>query len=201
MSRGSTPHAPSSSAISTPLDFAHAADRLYHLTFDDFCDWYPESIKPRLGEPDVQATALAALERLLKLLHPIMPHVTEEIWSQLPSRTSRLIVAPWPATASDYEAELNALDEAQTAARIYRRSSVRINVHGDAERIFEAVVRPAEDGRGDREGERARLAKEIQRAEKMLANEKFVANAASDVVEGERLKLEQYKAELDALGD
>ena len=54
--------------------------------FDDFCDWYLESIKPRLGEPDVQATAFAALERLLKLLHPIMPHVTEEIWSHLPAR-------------------------------------------------------------------------------------------------------------------
>ena len=61
--------------------------RLYHLTFDDFCDWYAEAIKPRLydGDEDAQATALAALERLLKLLHPVMPHVTEEIWSNLPA--------------------------------------------------------------------------------------------------------------------
>jgi valyl-tRNA synthetase len=183
------------------FDFAHATERLYHVTFDDFCDWYLESIKPRLAEPDVQATALAALERLLKLLHPFMPHVTEEIWSNLPARTSRLIVAPWPEAAADFEAELDALDEAQTAARIYRRSGVRINVGGDAERIFEAVVRPTGNGQGDVEGERARLAKEIERAEKMLANERFVANAAPDVVGGERLKLEQYKAELDALGD
>ena len=58
---------------------------LYRLTFDDFCDWYAEAIKPRLyeGDADAAATALAALERLLKLLHPVMPHVTEEIWSQL----------------------------------------------------------------------------------------------------------------------
>jgi valyl-tRNA synthetase len=183
------------------FDFAHAADRLYHVTFDDFCDWYLESIKPRLTEPDVQATALAALERLLKLLHPFMPHVTEEIWSNLPARTSRLIVAPWPEPTPDFEAELNALDQAQTAARIYRRSGVRINVGGDTARIFEAVVRPTGNGQGDVEGERARLAKEIERAEKMLANERFVANAAPEVVDGERLKLEQYKAELDALGD
>ena len=40
------------------FDFAHAVDRLYHLTFDDFCDWYLEAIKPRLGEPPVRATAL-----------------------------------------------------------------------------------------------------------------------------------------------
>jgi valyl-tRNA synthetase len=183
------------------FDFAHAADRLYHLTFDDFCDWYLESIKPRLGEPDVQATAFAALERLLKLLHPIMPHVTEEIWSHLPVRASRLIVAEWPAPEPDFTAELNALDQAQTAARIYRRSGVRIGVSGDAERIFKAVVRPAENGQGDVDGERARLSQEIQRAEKMLANDKFVANASPDVVDAERLKLEQYKAELDALGD
>jgi valyl-tRNA synthetase len=183
------------------FDFAHAAERLYHLTFDDFCDWYLESIKPRLSEPDVRATAFAALERLLKLLHPIMPHVTEEIWSHLPNRESRLIVAPWPEAADDFAGDLNALEDAQTAARIYRRSGVRINVNGDAKRIFEAVVRPTENGQGDVEAERARLAKEIQRSEKMLANEKFVANAAPDVVEGERQKLAQYRAELDALGN
>jgi len=182
------------------FDFAHAVDRLYHLTFDDFCDWYLESIKPRLGEPDVRATAFAALERLLKLLHPVMPHVTEEIWSNLPARDSRLIVAPWPEPMPDYDADVHALDQAQTAARIYRRSGVRIDVSGDTERIFTAVVRPTADGRGDVEGERTRLAKEIERAERMLGNEKFVANAAPDVVEGERRKLEQYRAELDALG-
>ena len=61
-------------------------DALYHLTFDDFCDWYAEAIKPRLydGDREAAATALAALERLLALLHPVMPHVTEEIWTQLP---------------------------------------------------------------------------------------------------------------------
>ena len=71
------------------FDFSHLVGELYHLTFDDFCDWYLEAIKPRLGEPDVQATALAALERLLKLLHPAMPHVTEEIWSLLPGARPR----------------------------------------------------------------------------------------------------------------
>ncbi len=182
-------------------DFAHAVDRLYHLTFDDFCDWYLESIKPRLGDADVKATAFAALERLLALLHPVLPHVTEEIWSNLPGRTSRLVVAPWPAAAPEYAADLTALDQAQTAARIYRRSGVRINVAGDTLRIFEAVVRPSADGRGNVGAERARLQKEIDRAERMLSNEKFVANASPEVVDAERLKLAEYKAELDALGD
>jgi valyl-tRNA synthetase len=181
------------------FDFAHAVERLYHLTFDDFCDWYLESIKPRLDDPDVRATAFAALERLLKLLHPVLPHVTEEIWEKLPHRESRLIVAPWPeAMPAEPSAEI---ERAQVAARIYRRSGVRIRLAGDAERIFNAVVRPSENGsQGDVEAERARVQKEIERSERMLANEKFVANAAPDVVAAEREKLEQYRAELDALG-
>src|SRR3954469_12352438 len=74
-------------------DFAAAVKALYHLTFDEFCDWYAEAVKPRLydGDADARATALAALERLLKLLHIVMPHVTEEIWSQF--HDDRLIVA------------------------------------------------------------------------------------------------------------
>jgi valyl-tRNA synthetase len=181
------------------FDFAHAVERLYHLTFDDFCDWYLESIKPRLEEEAVRATAFAALERLLKLLHPVMPHVTEEIWTNLPGRDSRLIVAPWPEPES-WDGEFETIESAQTAARIYRRSGVRIKLAGDSARIFEAVVRPAEDGQGDVEAERARVQKEIDRAERMLANEKFVSNAAPEAVAAEREKLEQYLAERDALG-
>jgi valyl-tRNA synthetase len=180
------------------FDFSHAVERLYHVTFDDFCDWYLEAIKPRLDDADVRATAFAALERLLALLHPVMPHVTEEIWSHLPNRPSRLIVAAWPAPAP--ETTTGEIERAQTAARIYRRSGVRIRLDGDAERIFTAVVRPSENGQGDVEAERARVRKEIERSERMLANEKFVANAAPDVVADERRKLEQYRAELDALG-
>ena len=181
------------------FDFAHAVERLYHLTFDDFCDWYLESIKPRLAEDDVRATALAALERLLKLLHPVMPHVTEEIWTHLPARESRLIVAPWPEPQT-WEGEFETIEAAQTAARIYRRSGVRTKLAGDSARIFDAVVRPTDDGQGDLDAERARVQKEIERAERMLANEKFVANAAPEAVTAEREKLEQYLAERDALG-
>src|SRR6059058_2324586 len=104
------------------FDFAHVVAELYHLTFDDFCDWYLEAIKPRLygGDADARATAAAALERLLKLLHPAMPHVTEEIWSYLPGRESRLIVAPWPAAGD--ESAAGALTAVQEAAAMFRRS-------------------------------------------------------------------------------
>jgi len=93
-----------------------------------------------------------------------------------------------------------AVENAQTAARIYRRSRVRIKLMGDASRIFEAVVRPTEDGHGDVEAERERVRKEIERSERMLANEKFVANATPEAVASEREKLAQYLDERDALG-
>jgi valyl-tRNA synthetase len=185
------------------FDFSHAVQSLYRLTFDDFCDWYAEAIKPRLydRDEDAAATALAALERLLRLLHPVMPHVTEEIWSNLPGREARLIVSAWPAPDERFAADLGALEGVQEAAAIFRRSGVLVDLEGDAQRIFSAVVRPERvQANGNEEAERERLRKEIARAEGMLANERFVANAPQDVVAGEREKLERYRRELDALG-
>jgi valyl-tRNA synthetase len=185
------------------FDFSHAVQSLYRLTFDDFCDWYAEAIKPRLYDRDehAAATALAALERLLRLLHPVMPHVTEEIWSNLPGRESRLIVAAWPEPEDRFASDLGALDRVQEAAGIFRRSGVLVELEGDDQRIFSAVVKPERvQANGNEEAERERLRKEIARAEGMLANERFVANAPEDVVAGEREKLERYRRELDALG-
>jgi len=185
------------------FDFAHLVQELYRLTFDDFCDWYLEAIKPRIyaGDADALATAGAALERLLKLLHPAMPHVTEEIWSNLPGRETRLIVAPWPEPGDD--ADARALQDVQEAAERFRRSGVLTPLSGEKERIFAAVVKPDRvkaDG-ASAEAEIERLRKEVERAEKMLANERFVENAAPDVVEAEREKLAKYRRELDVLSN
>jgi valyl-tRNA synthetase len=184
------------------FDFAHVAQALYRLTFDDFCDWYLESIKPRLYEADddARATALGTLERLLKLLHPLMPHVTEEIWTNLPDRESRLIVAAWPEPDAAYADAEGALDRVQDAAAIFRRSGVLVRLEEDEQRIFDAVVKPERfAANGNAAAEIERLKKEVERAEKMLANERFVENAAPEVVEAEREKLAKYRRELDAL--
>ncbi|MGZ8694437.1 MAG: valine--tRNA ligase [Gaiellaceae bacterium] len=197
------------------FDFAEVVDTLYHVTFDEFCDWYAEAIKPRLGEEDAQATAYAVLERLLKLLHPVMPHVTEEIWTQLPARQTRLIVAPWPERDESYAADAGALDRVQEAAGMYRRSGVVVELPDDERRIFEAVVKPRKTVYGETEltaeaaittvghvnleAELARLRKEIARAEGMLGNERFTAKAPAEVVDGERKKLARFRRELEAL--
>jgi valyl-tRNA synthetase len=186
------------------FDFAASTSVLYHLTFDDFCDWFAEAIKPRLyqNDADATATALAALERLLALLHPVMPHVTEEIWSQLPKREARLIVSPWPESDARFASEARALDRVQEAAQIFRRSGVQVELGSDDERrIFAAVVRPERAPvEADRAAEIERLRKEVARAEGMLANERFVANAPEEVVDAEREKLGRYRRELAALG-
>jgi valyl-tRNA synthetase len=182
------------------FDFSHMVAELYHLTFDDFCDWYAEAIKGLLyeGDADARTTAVAALERLLKLLHPAMPHVTEEIWSNIPGRETRLIVSPWPEAGDASDA--GALTAVQEAAVIYRRSGVLPKLEGEERRIFDAVVKPAEDsGDGNAAAEIARLEQEIARAEDVLANDRFVQNAPADVVEAEREKLARYRRELDAI--
>jgi valyl-tRNA synthetase len=185
------------------FDFGALAALLYRVTFDDFCDWYAEAIKPRLygGDEDARATALALLESLLKYVHPVLPHVTEEIWSQLPNRQSRLIVAPWPeadGSTADTQPDFEVI---QNAAEMYRRSGVRVPLDEVQQRIFDAVVRPDRTQvNGDVEAERERLRKEIARAEGMLGNDRFVENAPPEVVEGEREKLARYRRELDALG-
>ena len=182
----------------TEFNFAGVASALYRVTFDDFCDWYAEAIKPRIyaEDTDAQATALANLERLLKLLHPVMPHVSEEIWSQF--HDDRLIVAPWPERG---EAEgAGALQDVQEAAERFRRAGVVTPLSGEEQRIFDAVVKPERaKGNGDAGAEIERLRKEVDRAERMLADERFVANAPAEVVEAEREKLARYRRELDAL--
>jgi valyl-tRNA synthetase len=117
--------------VSDQLDdfrFSHAALELYGTFWSELCDWYLELVKPRLYEEDndaVSGVLLWALERTLKLLHPVMPFVTEEIWSLLPGDRGLLAVAEWPqpdgALADDAaEAELARLIEAVTSLRRYR---------------------------------------------------------------------------------
>ena len=185
------------------FEFARLAGAVYRTTFDDFCDWYAEAIKPRLyvRDPDALATALALLERLLAYLHPVMPHVTEEIWTGLPDRYNRLIRAPWPEPDGRFGETQPRFEEIRNAAEIFRRSGAIVELDEEQRRIFEAVVKPDRvRADGDPTAEIERLRGEIARAEGMLGNERFVARAPEDVVEAEREKLARYRRELEALG-
>ena len=83
--------------------FNEAAGILYQFTWGTFCDWYLEFAKPILDGPDMaaanetRATAAWALDRILHMLHPIMPFITEELYQSLADRRGgQLIAQPWP---------------------------------------------------------------------------------------------------------
>ena len=88
----------------------------------------------------------------------------------------------------------------QDAAAIFRRSQVQVELDPEERRIFEAVVRPERvKADGNAQIEIDRLSKEVERSRQMLGNERFVANAAPEVVDAEREKLDRYERELQAL--
>ena len=108
-------------------DFAHAAQETYAFFWSELCDWYLEIAKPRLyeGEEEVSATLLWVLERVLALLHPIMPFVTEEVWSHHPARRGHLTIHPFPVAEEslvdpEAEAEVEAGIELTRRLRAWR---------------------------------------------------------------------------------
>jgi valyl-tRNA synthetase len=83
------------------FEFGPAIDALYEFTWHEFADDYLELIKPRLQAGDASTTtalavAVNVLETTMRLLHPIMPFVTEELWQRLPHEGETIMYAPWP---------------------------------------------------------------------------------------------------------
>jgi valyl-tRNA synthetase len=109
--------------------FDRTADALYHFFWDEFCDWYIEAAKEWLADPvagpPTRAVLLEVLDASLRLLHPVMPFVTEEIWQRLPHEGASIMVAPFPvpeAAKQDAaaEADMERLMRLVTAIRTIR---------------------------------------------------------------------------------
>jgi len=82
-------------------DFPSASKMIYSFFWNEFCDWYIESIKPRLnregrGRIVAQNVLVRTLDTSLRMLHPFMPYITEELWQNLPGSDGLLITARWP---------------------------------------------------------------------------------------------------------
>ncbi len=88
--------------------FHEAANQLYHFLWDEFCDWYIEASKPRLmdGDEQVKMLLVQILTRILKLLHPFMPYITEELYQKLPGHGESIAIESFPVVRQDW------LDEA-----------------------------------------------------------------------------------------
>jgi valyl-tRNA synthetase len=106
-------------------ELAKVCDTLYHFAWDEVCDWYLELSKPVVGSsPQTRRVLGHVLDQLLRLLHPIVPFVTEELWTAL-TRQDSVVVAAWPAPDKSYvddaaEAELAALQRVVTEVRRFR---------------------------------------------------------------------------------
>ena len=92
------------------LRFNDAAGNAYHFVYDIFCDWYIEITKPIIQGTDeaikaeTRATTAWARDQILKLLHPFMPFITEELWAATAPRDTMLVVAEWPTLKINAEA-------------------------------------------------------------------------------------------------
>ncbi len=113
-------------------DFDQAANVLYQFIWHEFCDWYLELIKPQLYDKEdaaarshCQGVLLQVLSAVLRLLHPFMPFITEEIWQKLPGAQGSIMVAPYPIQDPGFdhpgaEAEMNLVMATLTAIRNIR---------------------------------------------------------------------------------
>jgi valyl-tRNA synthetase len=237
-------------------DFSEAAGAAYRFVWNVYCDWYVELSKPLLTGPDgaakdeTRAMAAWALDEILKLLHPFVPFITEELWAvtaeQGPKRANLLALSDWPKldglADAKAEAEIGWFVDIVTAVRSVRtemnipaNTLLTLEMVKPSQETFErarvwdttgAFNRLARIGgttnvqepshgavqlvvRGDAfalplfgiidiAAERARLAKEMQKADADIArsdaklnNPKFMERAAEDVVEEEKEKREE----------
>jgi valyl-tRNA synthetase len=111
------------------FEFGKACEALYHFAWDEFCDWYVELAKTPLSAGGATAAATRAvlgyvLDQLMRLLHPVMPYITEELWTMLTGGES-VAVASWPGSHDAWrdpgaEAETGALMRLVTEVRRFR---------------------------------------------------------------------------------
>ena len=117
-------------------DIGLAADDIYDFIWSDFCDWYIEIVKPVLYSDNAEEKTntvkvlLYVLENILKLLHPFMPYITEEIWQALPNREEALIVSKWPEHKEElvFEKEERATEYIENAIREIRNARSEMNI-------------------------------------------------------------------------
>ncbi|MGM0470979.1 MAG: valine--tRNA ligase [Bacillota bacterium] len=141
--------------VTTMLDkyqIGNAAQALYDFIWNEFCDWYIELVKPRLYQDDNQVAKETAqyvvssvLEQALRLLHPFMPFVTEEIWQRLPYGSETIMLTDWPEpqeaeTDLEAEKEMEIIMNVITAIRNIR-NEMKVNPGKE----IEGILKPEND--------------------------------------------------------
>jgi valyl-tRNA synthetase len=133
--------------------FGDAASSVYQFLWHEYCDWYLEIAKLSLYRPEspgqrarTQATLVRVLEATLRLLHPFMPFITEEIWQRLPHKGESIMLAPYPRVAGK---QRNPETEREMAVVMALVTAVR-NIRGEMRippgTTLAATLRPSRDG-------------------------------------------------------
>ena len=235
---------------------------IYDFTWDVFCDWYIELTKARLNEKDTEGNITAqnvlayVLTGTLKLLHPFMPFITEEIYQSLPHSDESIMISEYPKfndalVFTEDSENMNRVIAAIKAIRARRNemnvvpsrkakvyiatkytdafcesakvffvrlaSASEVEIADSFEGVISAddavqiitdsatVFLPLSDIIDTEKeitrlsGEEKKLIGEIERLEKKLSNEGFVAKAPAAVVDGEKAKLEKYRENLEGV--
>ena len=235
---------------------------IYDFTWDVFCDWYIELTKARLNEKETEGNIIAqnvlayVLTGTLKLLHPFIPFITEEIYQSLPHTDESIMISEYPKfdSALTFTADSENMTKVIAAIKAIRARRNEMNVppsrkakvyvatkytdaFNDSSKVFFARLASASDVEiadsfegvisaddavqiitdsatiflplsdiidTEKElarltGEEKKLIGEIERLEKKLSNEGFVAKAPAAVVEGEKAKLAKYRENLEGV--
>ena len=243
-------------------DLGVACQRIYDFIWNEFCDWYIELVKPRLYDEncatrtEAQFTLYTVLINSLKMLHPIMPFVTEEIYNELPNTEDSIMITAFPEYTDEFafedeEAKIEMLKELIVGIRNIRNN---MNVHPSkkSELIFvttkyndlieasiafleklgfanKIIIQDSKDGIDpnaisiiaqdlelyipfndlvDIAAEIERLTKEketaqseLNRAQGMLSNEKFVSKAPEKLIAGEKEKVAKYTEMIEKIDE
>ncbi|MDD2215618.1 MAG: valine--tRNA ligase [Eubacteriales bacterium] len=133
------------------FDLALAGQKVYELIWNEYCDWYIELVKPRLYGDDeedkrvVRFVLVRALKDMLRLLHPFMPFITEEIWSYLPGTHNLLIRDSWPVYNENitYDEEVKDMELAMEIIKTIR--NIRAEAEAPPSRKLRAVILTREE--------------------------------------------------------
>jgi valyl-tRNA synthetase len=172
--------------------FDRAADVLYHFVWHEFCDWYIELVKPDLHSADepegpapgrraevARSVLLSVLDTTLRLLHPIMPFITEELWQKFPHTGDYLATSSWPVVDEallDAKAER---DMAMLQELIVKIRNVRAEAGIDPSRRIEVLVHAENSRNGKLVAQEAELCATLVRAERVTVVEAFPADLVS----------------------
>ncbi len=144
--------------------FNDAANAIYQFTWREFCDWYIEMTKTGTT-PEMRETLLYCLENILRLLHPIMPFVTEDLWHRLPMEHSResIMVSPFPEGGQvDKEAEETMALVMDTTAGI---RNVRGEINVPPKEVLKVLVKTADEEVAGRIRDNLAYVEKLARAE------------------------------------